>query len=261
MKKTSPLNYIFGVAKIRTLEKFLINKEVFEEAIESGLNEALRLFAESELYSDEILHIRNSQQLEEVLNQELLKLKKLVSDLLLDKSLINLIKINSLEEAQLIVKDYNSLFLNDYIIHLIDMHNIKTFLRLHVLAEPKEKLEGLLTCEGFIRKKTFLELYGQDLGLFLNRLEYVHKHDTIVNYVYFLGEGIQYLEKEKSFIRLEKLINDFLIEVLKPAKYLSFGPEPILAYYFAKVNEINLIRIVILAKLNSLSLALIKDMV
>jgi len=74
-----------------------------------------------------------------------------------------------------------------------------------------------------------------------------------------LGEAIRKLERESSFVALEKEINDFLIQILKPAKYLSFGPEPILAYYFAKVNEINLIRMIILAKLNNVPSDLVKE--
>jgi V/A-type H+-transporting ATPase subunit C len=60
-------------------------------------------------------------------------------------------------------------------------------------------------------------------------------------------------------VALEKASHNFLMQALKPAKYLSFGPEPILAYYFAKVNELNLIRMIVLAKLNAVSLDLVKE--
>jgi V/A-type H+-transporting ATPase subunit C len=259
MKIQSPLKYAFGIGKIRALENFLIKQEVFEEAIESSLNEALRIFAESDLYSDEILHVKDSRQLENVLSQELQKLKKLIQGLLLDKELQELLDLNTLKCAENILKTYPSEFLQDYLIHLIDMHNIKAFLRLYVLKEPLEKLEAILTCEGFIKKKDFLLVYSQDLSFFLNRLEYVHKEQEIINYAFYLGGAIQNLEKQKSFVGLEKAINDFLIGILKPAKYFSFGPEPLLAYYFAKANEINLIRMIILGKLNDVSKDLIKE--
>lgn len=257
--RQSPLNYAFSIGKIRALEKFLVRREVFEEAIESDLSGTLRLFVESDLYSEELLRIKDSQQLEIVLSQELLKLKKLITDLMLDKELLGLIELNSLECKDNIVKNYPSQFLQDYLMHLIDMHNIKTYLRLYILKEPQDKLKELLACEGFIKKDTFLKLYDRDLSVFLNRLEYVHKHGRIIDYASMLRQPIQKLQQENSFAAFEKTINDFLIQVLKPAKYLSFGPEPLLAYYFAKVNEINLMRMIILAKLNNVSSGLVKQ--
>lgn len=258
-KRVSILDYAFSVGKIRALEKFLIKEGVFLEAIDSDLAGALRLFAESDLYSSELLHIRNSQELESLLNQELSNLKKLVGDLLLDKSLIGLLEMDTIKCVINIARQYPSQFLQDYLSHLIDMHNIKSFLRLYILKEAQEKLEEAIICEGFIRKKDFLELYPQDLVAFLNRLEYVHRHHRTIDYTYYLGEAIQDTVKESSFIYLEKATHDLLIEFLKPAKYFTFGPEPVLAYYFAKVNEMNLIRMIILAKLNAVSEDLVKE--
>ncbi len=259
MKKVSPLNYAFALGKVRVLERFLIREEVFEEAIDSNLNEALRLFAESDLYSEELLHVKDSQQLEAVLSAELIRLKNLVGDLILDKELLGLIEFGSLKCIADTIKNYPSEFLQDYLKHTIDMHNIKTFLRLYVLKEPLESLRGHLVCDGFIKKDVLLELYSQGLAAFLNKLEYVHKHSRVIDYAYFLKEGIEEVEKKNSFVSLEKAINNFLIQELLPAKYFSFGPEAVLAYYFAKVNEMNLIRMIILAKFNDVPGVLVKE--
>lgn len=259
MKRVSPLNYAFAIGKIRALEKFLIKQEVFKEALESELEDALRLFVESDLYSDELLRIRDSQELEELLNQELLKLKNLIRGLLLDNELYCIIEWESLIEIQKKCQEFQSEFLYDYFMHALDMHNIKTFLRLYILQEPEEKLKLAINGEGFIKMEVFLKCYPEDLSVFLNRLEFVHKQNRIINYAAFLQEPIEELKKNESFVALEKAINDFLIQVLKPAKYLSFGPEPLLGYYFAKLNEINLIRMIILAKLNNLPKDIIEE--
>jgi len=258
-KRASPLDYAFAEGKIRALENSLIRQEVFEEAIQSTLGEALRLFVEADLYSDELLHVKNSQQLETILNQELVNLKKLLGDLLLDKELFSLVELNTLTCVEDILKTYRSEFLEDYLAHLIDMHNIKTFLRLYILKEPQERLRELLACEGFIKKEIFLRLYSQDLVAFMTQLEYIHKRGCIIDYALFLKDAIERLEKENSFLYLEKAMNDFLVFALKPAKYINFGPEPVLAYYFAKVNEMNLVRLIILAKLNTLSTELVRE--
>jgi V/A-type H+-transporting ATPase subunit C len=258
-KKVSPLNYAFAVGKIRAMEKYLIRQEVFEETIELDLNGALRLFTESSLYSADLVHVKGSQHLETILNRELANLKKLIRDLIFDKELLCLIEIDNLKDVCLACRSFHSDFLSDYIMHLIDMHNIKSFLRLYVLKEPLEKLDAILICEGFIKKKNLLGLYSLDLTAFLNHLEYVNKHYRTIDYTYNLREGVQKLAQENSFAALEKAIDDFLIQILRPAKYLVFGPEPILAYYFAKVNEINLIRMIILAKLNNVPGDLVKE--
>ena len=269
MKKQSPFpakagsrlrreNYTFAVGRVRALEKFLLKQEVFEEALESSLNEALRLFAET-VYSDEILHVKNSQQLEAILDEELRNLKKLVTDLILDKKFLCLLELGNLRDICELCKIHESPFLKDYLMYLIDMHNIKSFLRLYILNQPQAELDKILTCEGFIKKKDLLSLYPQDLTAFLNRMEYVHQDNRTIDYTYYLGGAIQRTVKEKSFIYLEKAINDFLIRVLKPAKYIVFGPEPILAFYFAKLNEINLMRMIILGKLNNVPTELVKE--
>lgn len=259
MSKISALNYIYAIGKIRALENFLIKQEVFTQALESTLAEALRLFVESDLYSDELLHIKDSQHLEDLLNQELLKLEKLLSELILDKELLKLLKQDNLKHYAEILKKFPSPFLEDYFLHFVDMHNIKTFLRLYLLKEPEEKLKISLTYTGFLPRQDFLKLYNQDLAIFLNRLEYVHRRQQIIDYAYYLKEAIQKIATENSFVALEKAIHDFLIQILKPAKYICFGPEPLLAYYFAKQNEINLIRMIILAKLNNVPVDLVKE--
>ncbi len=253
MNKQALSSYIFSVGRVRALEKFLIKEEVFGQALDADAAEALRLFAESDLYSEELLHVKNSPQLENVLEQELRKLKSLISDLLADKELLSFIELDTAGRIQDIIDNCRSEFLRDYLRHLADMHNIKTFLRLYILKEPQDALERHLIYAGFIRKEDFLKLYSADLATFLNRLEYVGVHGRIVDYAYYLREPIEKAQKEGSFISLEKAISDFLIQVLKQAKYISFGPEPVLAYYLAKVNEINLMRMIILAKFNNLA--------
>jgi V/A-type H+-transporting ATPase subunit C len=259
MKKISKLDYVYALGKIRSLEKFLIKSSVFEEAVDSSLQEALRLFAESGILSSDFLHIQNSEQLEALLTKEVQNLKKVVKDLLLDKGLLRIIDMDNLADAYMACSDYGNQFLVDYMKHLVDLHNIKSFLRLYALKEPVKKLNEVLVYEGFIPKKMFIEYYTQDLNAFLNKLEYVPKHFDTIDYTYYLGEAMQKVLAERSFITLERAINDFLIQILKPAKLICFGPEPIVAHYFARLNEINLMRMIILAKLNALPTELIKE--
>lgn len=248
--KSSGLGYVFAIGRIRVLEKYLIRREVFEETLDAGLEEALRLFVETGLYPQGLLQLRDSQALEVALSQELAKIKKLILDLLLDKEFscfLDAPNLESLLDNQIHIQ---SELLSDYLKHLTDMHNIKTFLRLYFLKEPEERLREAISREGFIGKEVFLNCYSKELAVFLNRLEFVRKREKIIDYAFFLREPIQRISSNHSFKALERAIDDFLIQVIKPAKYFSFGPEPLIAYYLAKENEIKLIRMIILAKLN-----------
>jgi len=217
------------------------------------------LFVESNLYSDDLLRIKDSQKLETLLDEELLKVKKLINGLLLDRRLIGLTEIENLTDAKKLVSKYKGEFLNDYLMHLVDMHNIKTFLRLYILKEPLDVLKRSLREEGFIKRDVFIKAYDKDLSVLVHKLGYVHKRNSMLSYASFLQDAISRLGQDNSFVAVEKAIGDFLIQILKPAKYLSFGPEPLLAYYFAKANEINQIRMIILAKLNNLSNDLVRE--
>ncbi|MCM8780570.1 MAG: V-type ATPase subunit [Candidatus Omnitrophica bacterium] len=258
-KVVSFFDYVFAIGKIRSLERFLIKDKVFQEAIESDLPDALRLFVEAGLYDERLLGISNPRDLEDFLGQQIIQLKGMVQGLILDRALTGLLETNDLKKMQEAIQGYPSQFLKDYLRYLIDMHNIKTFLRLYTLKEPEDKLKACLTYEGFIKKEDFFKLYDQDLSVFIKQLEYVRTENLLIDYALYLREAIQKIERLNSFVFLEKAIQDFLVQKLQAAKYIPLGPEPVLAYYFAKLNELNTIRMIILAKFNNLSRDFIKE--
>lgn len=258
-EKINPLDFAAAVGKVRVLERTLIKSEVFDEANQVDLQEALRFFVEAGGYPEDILHVKNSGDVEEILSREQGRLKKMAGDLLKHETLLRIVELENLTTALSAAQEYGDEFVSDHIRHVIDMHNIKTFLRLYVLKEPVEMLSGMIECDGFVEKQTFTGLYTQDIAAFTARLAFVHKRCSVVDYAAVLKDGIDKLLRENSFIVLESRISSFLMQSLKPAKYLAFGPAAVIAYYFAKVNEIKLIRLVILAKMNGLSPDLVKE--
>jgi V/A-type H+-transporting ATPase subunit C len=259
MRRHSVLEYIFATGKIRALEKFLFRAEVFEEAMNLSLAETLRLFTESALVSDEILNVKDSSQLESILARESFDLKNAISALIMDENLLTLLELNDLNQMRDAAGACGSEFLSDYVAHMIDMHNIKTFMRFYVLKEPEERLGKNLIKGGFFDNAKLLELYKQNLEALLTRLEYVHKRSSIIDYASYLSEAIKDAALNFSFIRLEKAIDDLLMDILIQAKRIIFGPEPVVAYYFARLNEINLIRMVVISKLNDVSKNIVSE--
>jgi len=251
--------YAYAGGKIRALEKFLIKREVFEDAAASTLEEALRFFVESDLYGEDLLQVRDSAMLEQVLEAETSKLKSTVLPLIAEGSLREVFELKGVGHLYAIAERCTSVFLRDFFLHAIDMHNIKTYLRLLLLQETPEKLVSSLTCEGFIPRKELAICYGKEHAVFLHRLSYVHKRGRIFDYAHFLKEGIDKALQDRSFVSLESAIQDLLMRLLQPAKRMSFGPEPVVGYYLAKLNEIKLIRMIILAKLNNVSVGLVEE--
>ncbi len=258
-KSASIYEYAYGVGKVRAMERHLIKDEVFMESVSLDLKDALRLFAETGIFQEGLGKINTSDELEKVLKNEKENLDNLASKLLVDKELIFLLDATDLIRAKRVSLSYNFKLLQDFIMHMIDMNNIKTFLRNFVFKDSLDKLRSVITESGFINKNDFFSVYDKELSFFLAKLEFVHRRYSIVDYTLFLKDAIKLIEEKKSFIALEKAIAGFLIEVLRPAKYLCFGPEAILAYYYARINEINLVRLIVLAKLNDLDNSIIKQ--
>jgi len=60
---------------------------------------------------------------------------------------------------------------------------------------------------------------------------------------------------------LERGIEDLLMNYLREAKKIVFGPEPVYAYGLARKRELSLIRLVGVGKLNGIPAGLIKERV
>jgi V/A-type H+-transporting ATPase subunit C len=104
----------------------------------------------------------------------------------------------------------------------------------------KESLENLkinLIEGGYIPKVEFINLFGKA------RIDF---------YSEVLKEGISQIEKDGDFSVLEREIEDYLINLIRPAKYMFFGPEPVFGYCLAKENELKSLKLIFLAKINNL---------
>jgi V/A-type H+-transporting ATPase subunit C len=253
MKIRPASDYIFAVAKIRTLEKHLIGNDTFTQAAQLETGAALRLLAEAGHYGDALARAQTGGELEVALENSLGALKRQMQVLLLDQCLWPLLEIKSLPDLSAILRDYPSLFIYDTIRHLIDMHNIKTFLRLLILNEPQSALEKQISFEGFISKHVFFQSYTAGLGTLVSKLKTIQKHGQVIDYSHYFQQGIEKAMNEKSFAALEKSQADYLISQLSQAKRIPFGPEPVLAYFFARSNEISLIRLLVLGKMNCIA--------
>jgi V/A-type H+-transporting ATPase subunit C len=164
-------------------------------------------------------------------------------DLLLDRAMY--------AEMVDVAERLGSSFLKEYLIYLIDLLNIKTYLRVKRINRPKEFLEQTVLPFGDVDMTKLVQL-TEPLEVLVDRLIWSR-------YAHVVEDGIQMYQKTDTLTRFEKLADDFLMNHVKKAKVLPFGPEPIIGYLLAKENELKLIRIIMVGKINHLPTEEIKE--
>ena len=131
---------------------------------------------------------------------------------------------------------------------LCDTANIKTAIRINALKKSRDFAQAAIgNCYSLDRKRlTELSLSDKE-SLF----------DYLLNSEY--GEGVRLFEENSALY--EKWCDDTLIKLLSKAKYTAFGFDPVCAYYFAKINEIKTVRIVLNAVASGLEPEIIQERV
>ena len=150
-----------------------------------------------------------------------------------------------------------SLFLLGLFRLQIDLINIRIMLRLKFSesrqeprlagAEQNVFLKGGYL--GFDRLKQGLELGYESAG----------QSFFVTPYHQLVETGAGYLASNKSFLKLERQCEDYLMGFLKMTSQITAGPQPVIAYLLMKENEIRNVRLILTAKRNSLDTKLILD--
>ena len=208
--------YAYAVGRVRALETELIPPEIFRNAVSADtLAKALNVLAEA-AHEEEIKKIKNSQNLESFLEERALRFRetiiRLLDDTELSEVLFNL--QDNLEAAKININKVNLEFL-------------------HVLRRHTENLKELSDALRLNLKDKTASFFPTDYGRVARPA----------------AEAKQKQEKG-CWLLFEKLKAEFMADSLAAGKHITFGPEPVISYYFAKKNENRLLRWVILGKLN-----------
>ncbi len=120
---------------------------------------------------------------------------------------------------------------NDFIItlykYLADKNNVNLFLRARRLGKGKAWFTFRASDAGFIDVWTFEQMYDSpDDNELMSRL--------VANFGQGIRPYIDEYENDKGIWRIELGINNIIMEYLKRAKLIGYGPEVIVAYFFAK---------------------------
>ena len=253
MSRLSRLDYAYSVGRVRALEKKMVSRDVFLEAAgEREFESALKIIFDAGSFADDLLGIKNSTELDRFILAEEEHLNKLAGELFIDDKFRDTFK-NDFNPSQALsaAEDTEYSFIIDYYRHKIDLGNIKIFFRGKYLDLPLERLTGSLMQGGFLDDALFLHNFELNYSEISERL-YASPYQRLWN------EAVDSVQAEETFVNLERGIEDFLIQYLKSAKYIVFGPEPVFAYVLAKRLELQLIRLVFVGLITKIPAKIIK---
>jgi V/A-type H+-transporting ATPase subunit C len=146
-------------------------------------------------------------------------------------------------------KKANSEFLLGLFRIQTDLTNIRTMLRLKLTNDtrPDVFLPG-----GYVERDKLvrgLEATGDGVAALFFATPYFE----------VVQAGAAYAASEKSFLKIEQHCEEYLAGYLWSTIAIAAGPQPIIAYFLSKENEIRMVRLVLTAKKNHLSSKLILD--
>lgn len=156
------------------------------------------------------------------------------------------------ENMREIAKELNDDFTSKYVSALIDLTNLKSLLRVKKQNKDRDFLLTLVIEGGSIDKDVLVALLSDSVENIASKLSYT-------NYEEVLKLGVEDFAETGSAGTLEKLVDNYIMDLMKSAKMIPFGGEPLLAYIYAKETEIKVIRIVMVGKLNNIAGEVIRE--
>ena len=148
--------------------------------------------------------------------------------------------------------EYGHEFFKRFAAVLADLSNIKNFFRVHNPGEDREFLESLLLGNGTLEEDLFLSYAGQPVEEFVSRLKFSDYSDLV-------GEGADYWKERSSVVRLERLIDEYILSFIRSTRYVVFGPEPLFAYGVLKDNELRSIRAIVRGRMDNVPVDMVRE--
>lgn len=165
-------------------------------------------------------------------------------DLFLDRTLF--------EEMEKIAEQSRTPFLKSYLAALADITNIKTMLRLRKAEADARTLESALVVGGNLKNDFFKEI-------FIGSNQSIIEAFGSTPYNEIVEEGLTAWESTGSPLVFEKMADNYLMALARKGLYTPFGPETVIGYMAARENELKLLRIILVGKINGISSDMIRE--
>lgn len=150
------------------------------------------------------------------------------------------------EHLYKMAKDSGVDLFKDHVKDLIDFTNVSSAIRLKKQEKELKFFEEVLLENGHIEKDTMLSTVNDSVETMINRFRNSRIRKE-------LSKGLEdYLESGR-LSSFEKHMDNYLMNLNKGSKSVTFGPEPLFSYLVAKEMEIKILRIIMVSKINNIS--------
>ncbi|RKX68785.1 hypothetical protein DRP53_09985 [candidate division WOR-3 bacterium] len=143
-------------------------------------------------------------------------------------------------------------FLTNYYLMKADLYNLSSIIRLKRLGLGRRTGLAVLIPTTTFDPERLAGLLDQDLDAIRSFFLRIPYHDIVI-------QGLDYLEKKNSFLRLERLIDEELLRYMKMARRFVFGIEPLFSYYSFLEAEVIRLRRIYIGKLHRLPVEEIRE--
>jgi vacuolar-type H+-ATPase subunit C/Vma6 len=143
-------------------------------------------------------------------------------------------------------------FFKSYFEMYFDLENIRSFFRAKQFEDRHEIFKQVYIPLGRLP----LDFLIDNLGVAQDQLGRIFFNTP---YAAIIDKGGAYYEEKNSFLRLERLCEERRLGFLLQARRMTFGVEPLFAYYIFKMSEITKLRQVYWGKLNEVSVEDLKE--
>lgn len=145
-----------------------------------------------------------------------------------------------------LAKDLKIELFEDHVKDLIDFTNVSSAIRLKKQEKDLKFFEEVILENGNIDKDTIMMTVNDSVESMINRFRNSRIRKE-------LAKGLEdYLETGR-LSSFEKHMDNYLMNLNKSSKSVTFGPEPLFSYLVAKEMEIKILRIIMVSKLNNIS--------
>lgn len=143
-------------------------------------------------------------------------------------------------------------FLVEFFTHQANLINLRTLVRLQILKQKGDFLQKVLLGGSDIDQQLLCDLLSEPLEALCDCF-------ALSPYAQVVEEGLLEWQEKGRLTRWEKLADDFLLGFVRQHRHEPFGPQSLLGYLLAVENELKLIRIIMVGKLNHLPIEEIRE--
>jgi V/A-type H+-transporting ATPase subunit C len=155
--------------------------------------------------------------------------------------------IDNLEYGALrtLVQKISIPFLSAFVAAKIDLTNIATFLRIKYFETQDSVVEAIIE-GGTLDFLFFMKLMGETFESVAALFRNSPYHEIV-------DLGTRKILESGSFSALDRETENYLMRFMKHTRYITFGAEPLFAYFAAREQDLNIIKMILVGKLNELS--------